>query len=231
MKKNYLLKLTFIAVFFATFMSCKTEECDCSHEKCQQKMSKDTFYYSDEGRTKEMLDYNEVVAMLRDYDTTRIAPLEKALGYADSRINTYDFKQFKKYLGRIENLSKKANIKITGISFISAAKPNYDGTGKSYQDLIYIPTTTVNGKQVQFDPVQSLSQKKLVTFKQMLAKNGYNWIYNTKSDFEKGKREDNNYYTKKVVENKAGLGVLSVQSSELSGAGNWGSLTPPHNGN
>ena len=138
MKKTNLLKLVII-VFTMNFMaSCEKHKCKCDHDDWQSQIPDSTFCYSDEGRTAEMLDYTEIVNMLRNYDTTRIAPLEKALGYDDSRINTYNFKQFRKYLGRVKNLSRKAGIEITGLSFISAAKPNYNGTGRSYQDLIYI---------------------------------------------------------------------------------------------
>lgn len=228
MKKTNLLQLLII-VFAMSFMtSCEKHKCKCDHENWELQIPEGTFCYADEGRTKEMLDYTEIVAMLRNYDTTRIAPLQRALKYQDSRINTYDFAQFQKYLGRIKNLSKKAKIPMTGISFISAAKPNYDGTGRSYQDLIYIPTTTINGKQIPYDPVQSVKQKKLVTFKEMLAENGYNWIYNTKQEFEAGKREDYDYSLKVLKQNKAGFNFFLSQKNELSGAGNHGQLVPPY---
>lgn len=197
--------------------SCEKHKCKCDNDDWQSQIPEGTFCYSDEGRTPEMLDYTEIVSMLRNYDTTRIAPLEKALGYEDSRINTYNFKQFRKYLGRVKNLSRKAGIKITGLSFISAAKPNYNGTGRSYQDLIYIPTTTIDGKQVAFDAVQSVEQGRLVTFKEMLAKNGYNWIYNSEGDFNSGKRDDYNY----------SIELLGDPMKEPSGAGNVAHLAPP----
>ncbi|WP_420551690.1 hypothetical protein [Tenacibaculum aiptasiae] len=217
MKKTNLLKMLIIFFTLNFMASCEKHKCKC--DDWQSQIPEGTFCYSDEGRTSEMLDYKEIVSMLRNYDTTRIAPLEKALGYEDSRINTYDFKQFRKYLGRIKNLSKKAGIKISGISFISAAMPDYNGTGRSYQDLIYIPTTIVDGKEVAFDPLQSYEQGKLVTFKEMLAKNGYNWIYNSTEDFTKGKREDNNYSIELMSDDP---------SKDLSGAGNRGTLSPPY---
>lgn len=168
-----------------------------------------TFTYSDEGRTNEMLDYPQIVAMLTEYDNTRKMPLEKALGYEDTRINNFNFEQFKKYLGHIENLSDSAKIKITGISFISGAKENYDGTAKSYQSLIYVPTTTIGGKQVAFDAVQSVRQGKLVTLKQMLVKYGYNWPYYKGASAQKMKQ--------------------SVGESDgKSGVGNLGHSFPPY---
>lgn len=221
-KTNYLL-MTLSVVMMAFFSSCE-QKC----KKCEKNvLPEGTFTYADEGRTPEMLDYNKIVTMLRNYDQTRIRPLEEALGYEDTRVDNYNFEQFKKYLGRIENLSKKAGVKITGLSFIAAADPNYGKTGKSYQDLIYIPTTTIKGKQIPFDPVQSLKQGRLVTFKEMLADNGYNWIYNTKKDFETGKRKDYNYSIERAQkQNKAG--ILTIQDPvDLSGAGNYGQLTPP----
>ncbi|WP_299118397.1 hypothetical protein [uncultured Tenacibaculum sp.] len=218
MKKTNLLKLLIIFFTLNFMASCEKHKCKCDNDDWQSQIPEGTFCYSDEGRTLEMLDYTEIVSMLKEYDTTRIAPLEKALGYEDSRINTYNFKQFLKYLGRVKNLSKKVGIEVSGISFISAAMPNYNNTGRSYQDLIYIPTTTIGGKQVAFDPLQSYKQGKLVTFKEMLAKNGYNWIYNSLEEFNKGKREDYNY----------SIELLTDPSNEPSGAGNKGNLEPPY---
>ena len=222
MKKTNLL-LAFCAIFVIGLSSCKpTVKCDCEN----QEQPKGTFCYTDEGRQPEMINYKEIVTMLTDYDTSRIAPLEEALGYQDSRLNNYNFSQFKKYLGNIEALSKKAKIEITGISFISAVKKNYNNTGKNYQDLIYVPTTLINGKQIPFDPVQSVLQGKLVTFKEMLAKNGYNWIYNTREDFETGKKKDNNYSIPITKQSKAGFIDVFVNEDE-SGAGNMAKLSPP----
>ncbi|CAM1346034.1 hypothetical protein [Tenacibaculum crassostreae] len=228
MKKTNLLRLLFLAFVMSFAVSCEKHQCKCEHDDWQSQLPEGTFCYSDLGRTNEMLNYPEIVEMLRNYDTTRIAPLEKALGYPDSRINTYNYQNFKNYLGHIESLSKKAKIEITGISFISAAKPDYNGTGKSYQDLIYIPTTTIDGKQVAFDPVQSTKKGKLVTFKEALAANGYNWIYNSKEEFEEGKRVDYNYSIKVLKENKAGFMSLTPPGDDDSGAGNKGNLEPPY---
>jgi len=230
MKNTNRLKLLLLTLVMSFAISCDKingNKCDC--DDWQSQVPEGTFYYSNEGRTKEMLNYNEIVDMLSNYDKTRIAPLEKALGYEDTRANTFNFVQFKKYLGHVEHLSKKAKVKITGISFISTAKENYGEEGRSYSSLIYIPTTTIDGKQIAFDPVQSAKQGKLVTFKEMLVKHGYEWIYNTKEEFKKGKREDYNYRVKTVRENKAGFMFASPLDEELlSGAGNWASLEPPY---
>lgn len=206
--------------------SCEKHKCVGEQEIDPEKIDGYFCYPAIDARPDVSLNYPEIVTMLRAYDTTRIAPLEKALGYSDSRINTYDFDKFIQYLNYIKKLSKKAKIKITGISFISAAKPDYSDTGRSYQDLIYIPTTTINGKQIPFDAVQSIEQGKLITFKEVLAQHGYNWIYNTKEEFEAGKTEGNDYIVKELKQNKTG--VISISSRSLeSGAGNFGTLAPP----
>lgn len=231
MKKTNLLKLLII-VFTISFMSSCKEEHKCNHESKSINPEDIEGYFTHpalESRPSVALDYDQVVSMLKEYDATRIEPLEKALGYPDSRINTYDFNQFIQYLNYVKKLSKKVGpkgINITGISFISAAMPNYEGLKKSYQDLIYIPTTTINGKQIPFDAVLSAERDSLVTFKAALAENGYNWIYNTKKEFEEGKNEKNDYSISKLKENKAG--VVSLVFKERSGAGNLGQLEPPY---
>lgn len=216
MNKKTILKVTTVvyALFFAGFISsCKNNN---KHEvkPVEKEIPVGTFCYKDEGRTAEMLNYTELVKMLTEYDTTRKIPLEKALGYEDTRINNFNFNQFKKYLGYVESLSDKANIKITGISFISGAKANYNSTGKSYQDLIYVPTTTIDGEQVAFDPVQSVKQGRLVTLKEMLKKFNYNWPYDKISE------KENQTKLQKATTLRGG--------DEVSGAGNRGELKPPY---
>ncbi|CAL2077420.1 hypothetical protein [Tenacibaculum sp. 190524A02b] len=228
-KKNV---LTIIVEFLKRLFG---KECDC--EECIEKGSeRGIFCYKDEGRTEEMLSYPEVIEMLKHYDLTRIEPVERMLGYEDSRVNTFDFLQFKKYLGHIENLSKKAGIRITGISFINTVKPNHDEKEKGYGSLIYIPTTTMNGEQIAFDPVQSANRGKLVTFREMLAEYGYNWIYDTEGAYKEGKRKDNNYSIENLQkqESQKSENAQEVKSFALrgaegeSGAGNWGTRKPPY---
>lgn len=203
---------------------------ECTEEECLKKANeKGVFCYKDEGRTKEMLSYSEIIDMLKNYDVTRIEPAEKALGYEDSRVNTFDFIQFKKYLGHIEGLSKRAGIEITGISFISTVKSNHNGKEKGYSSLIYMPSTTVKGKQVLFDPVQSGRQEKLVTFKEMLVKHGYNWIYDTEGEYKEGKRKDYNYSLQSVKKETVTFSMRDGDGmEEESGAGNLSHIKPPY---
>ncbi|WP_422090179.1 hypothetical protein [Tenacibaculum ovolyticum] len=222
-KKNIFQKI--IEIFRSIFCKeCTTEEC------LEDANKKGIFCYKDEGRTKEMLSYSEIIDMLKRYDTTRIQPLEGVLGYEDSRVTTFDFIQFKKYLGHVENLSKKANVKMTGISFIASAK-KHEKNGKEYSGLIYMPSTTIKGTDVLYDPLQSAKQGKLVTFKEMLEKHGYNWIYDTEGDYKEGKRKDYNYSLKTVKKQEANLrggddDVIIV--SDDSGMGNLGQISPPY---
>ena len=227
MKKTNLLQLLIIVFAMSFIASCEKHKCDDKQEIDPDKIEGYFCHPAIDAKPDVSIDYPEIVTMLRAYDTTRIEPLEKALGYPDSRINTYNFDSFIQYLNYVKKLSKKAGITISGISFISAAKLDYNGTGKSYQDLIYIPTTTIDGKQVQFDAFQSVEQGKLVTFKEALAQHGYHWIYNTKEDFEAGKRAGNNYSIKVLKQNKAGFHIEELAGENGSGAGNHGHLSPP----
>lgn len=234
MKKTNQILVVCAVAMVAFFSSCEKKVKEPSKEEVKQKVTNyeeldDYFCSPAEGfdRPNTTLDYNQVVSMLSEYDATRLAPLEKALGYADSRINTFDFKSLIKYLKYVKKLTKgikNEKVKITGISFISAAKSNYKNTGKSYQDLIYIPTTTINGKQIPFDPYLSDQRDSLVTFKEALAENGYKWIYDSKKDYEEGVAKDHNY---KLPMNKKSS-KEAKDGSEKSGAGNYGGLEPPY---
>ncbi|CAM1356031.1 hypothetical protein [Tenacibaculum halocynthiae] len=225
-KKNIFQKI--IGIFKSIF--CK----ECTYEECIESANENgVFCYKDEGRTKEMLSYSEIIEMLKSYDMTRIEPIEKALGYEDSRINTFDFIQFKKYLGHIENLSRKVKIEITGISFIATAKPNHKGKEKGYGSLIYMPSTTIRGKQVLFDPVQSAKRGELVTFKEMLVKHGYNWIYDSEGEYKEGKRKDYNYSLQSIKKETVAFSMRNGEGNtnmdgDDSGAGNLSHKKPPY---
>ncbi len=71
---------------------------------------------------------------------------------------------------------------------------NYGTPG--YQHIMFIPTTNIDGKNICFDPVQSTNEK-IVTAKEMLASFGYNWVYDSKEDYEK-----RNVINKEVKVNK-----------------------------
>lgn len=208
MKTNRLL--LFLSIVMIGFLTSCEKKCNCDDQNFTPPDG--TYTYSDEGRTKEMLNYSEVVEVLTEYDKTRKVYLEKALGYEDTRINNVDFEQFKKYLGHIEKLSDSAKIKITGISFVSAVNSNYEGSGKGYQELIYVPTTTINKKQVAFDPVQSLKEGRLVTVKEMLRKYKYNWPFG-KNDIQE-------------IKSKSAQKPFTEPDKE-SGFGNHLTLSPP----
>jgi hypothetical protein len=217
-------KMSFLKRIIVRLIKMVGKEFAC--ELCEDyNQDKGVFCYKDEGRTKEMLSYPQVIEMLQVYDEHCIVPFEKAMGYEDARINTFDFVQFKKYLGHVENLSKKAGIAMTGISFISVGKLHADD-GREYSSLIYMPSTTVGGAQVLYDPVQSYRSKALVTFGEMLAKHGYQWIYDTKETYKKGKRKDNKYQLPVMM--KATNSLRDGNDFEESGAANLSHLTPPY---
>ncbi|MDY0780943.1 hypothetical protein [Tenacibaculum sp. IB213877] len=228
MKKTNLLPLIVSIIMIGILVtSCKQEKCDCENQKIDVESIEGYFCYpAAESRPPVALNYKEIVNMLTKYDTTRIQPLKDALGYYDSRINTYDFNNFVHYLNYIKKKSKKAKIKISGISFIYAAKSNYNDTGKSYQDLIYIPTTTINGNQIPFDAVLSAERDSLVTFKAALAENGYKWIYDSKDDFENGRSQEKNHNF--LSREKSQVSSNTVLDAEDSGAGNVAHLRPPY---
>ncbi|NQX85480.1 MAG: hypothetical protein HRT67_06195 [Flavobacteriaceae bacterium] len=191
---------------------------------------KGIFCYKDEGRTVEMLSYPQIVQMLQQYDDSRIIPFEKAYGYEDSRVHTFNFQQFKKYLGHIEGLSKKSGISISGISFIYGAK-DCDGAKQGYNSLLYLPSTIFNGQEVLFDPVQSAKRMKLVTFREMLEEYGYQWIYDTAEDYEHGKRKDNNYDLKSNQVKSTTFSIISNDDfgqGDQSGTGNLSHFKPPY---
>ncbi|SED20327.1 hypothetical protein SAMN04489761_4608 [Tenacibaculum sp. MAR_2009_124] len=219
----------FITRLFNAIRNFFRGDCDCD-ECIENGADKGIFCYKDEGRTKEMLAYPEVIEMLKRYDGTRIEPFEQAYGYEDTRMNTFNFYQFKKYLGHIENLSKRAGIRISGISFIYGAK-NHEGARHGYNSLVYLPSTVINGKEVLFDPVQSARQGKLVTFKEMLERYGYQWIYDDAEDYEQGKRKDNNYDLKSNQEKSSEFKMISnddFDQEDESGTGNHSTLAPPY---
>lgn len=195
---------TVVAV--ASFMSC-------SQDKTEDVIAEKT---AKTAKPQNLLMYKEMVAMLEHYDQTRKPVLEKALGYEDTRVNTYPIQQLKDYIGYIENLCAQKNIPLTGVNIISAAYPEkQSGTKEAgYQTLIFMPTTTINGEEfVAFDPLKS-NKGVPATFKSILAKRGYNWPY------------DNSKVAKE--EQKAGVVSLRVTEDEDSSGANRMRPVPPY---
>jgi hypothetical protein len=216
MKKTNLLQLLIIVFTMSFITSCKEEhKCKCDHENWEAQIPEGTFCYTDQGRPTNMIKYNEIVKMLEAYDTTRKNVLESALGFEDTRINTYPVQQLKDYLGYIESLCAQKSIPLTGINIISAAYPKANsGSSKEagYQTLIFMPTTTVDGEGfVTFDPLKS-KKGMPATFKSLLAKRGYNWPY------------DNS----KVLKEEQKAGIVNLQGIEESSGANRMRPTPPY---
>jgi len=171
-------------------------------------------------RPWNMLSYKEMIERLEDYDKTRKPVLEQALGYEDTRINFYSIETLENYIAYVKQLSKEKGIELTGINFVSGTYPkdaNYGTPG--YQHFMFMPTTTINGKNIAFDPVHSTT-KEVVTMKQMLASYGYNWVYDSKEDYEK----------RDVVNKQLQVNFLKRgETSDLESAGaNFGNAAPPY---
>ncbi|WP_075344015.1 hypothetical protein [Tenacibaculum agarivorans] len=171
-------------------------------------------------RPWNMLSYKEMIERLEDYDKTRKPVLEQALGYEDTRINFYSIETLENYIAYVKQLSKEKGIELTGINFVSGAYPkNADYGTPGYQSIMLMPTTTINGKNISFDPVQSTTEK-VVTMKQIFANYGYNWVYDSKEDYE-----NRNVANKEIQDNLA----KRAQKSDLESAGsNFGKVTPPY---
>ncbi|MGG8496686.1 hypothetical protein ACQY1Q_09730 [Tenacibaculum sp. TC6] len=207
MKNKFLLVATLAAVVFTS----------CTQDKLEEAPKQEEARIS---RPYNALNYKELVPMLEHYDQTRKPVLEKALGYEDTRMNYYSIETIENYLTYVKNLAKEKGIKLTGINFVSAAYPNKTSHGvPNYQNLIFMPTTEVNGKNICFDPVQSTTDK-VVTVKEMLAHYGYKWVYDSKEDYENRNKSDKELQQKKVYRN-------SMTDLE-SGTGNRGQISPPY---
>ena len=174
-----------------------------------------------------LLTYKEVVEMLRTYDATRLKQITELLGFEETRINTFEFGELKNYMRYVEKLAKEKGIKLKGISFIKgvyteATKHNDDFV--DYENLMYMPTAMVNGKEVLIDVVNS-SEGKIVTFKEMLAKYDYIWRYDNKKNFVL-KKEKQQVQQQQVL--KSVVMRHDHEGGELSGTGNFGTYTPPY---
>lgn len=170
-------------------------------------------------RPWNMLSYKEMIERLEDYDKTRKPVLEQALGHEDTRVNFYSIETIENYIAYVKQVAKEKGIEVTGINFVSGAYPknaNYGTPG--YQHFMFMPTTTINGKNIGFDPVHS-SKDNIVTMKEMLASFGYNWVYDSKEDYE-----NRNVVSKQIQSNL----VKRSQITDLKSSGaNWGAYSPP----
>ena len=178
----------------------------------------------DATKPERLLTYKEIVTMLHEYDRTRFELLVNGLGFEDTRINTFDFQELKNYMNYMEKEAKEKGIKLKGISFIKGVYSEEHAPKKelkSYENLLYIPTTVVNGKEVQVDVLNS-SREKLVTFKEILEKYNYEWRYDNKENFKlKSSKKEEVKTSFKAMMMRDGF------TEEESGAGNFGQLRPP----
>lgn len=178
MKTNRLV--LFLSIVMIGFLTSCEKKCNCDDQNFTPPDG--TYCYQNNGKPGNMLKYKEIVAMLKHYDKTRKGVLEKALGKEDTRLSTYSIQELKDYLAFIEGVCEEKEIPLTGINIISAAYPKtYEGVEANYQTIIFMPTTTIDGKNTTFDPIKS-KKGKPVTFKEMLWKFGYNWPYDGAKD-------------------------------------------------
>ncbi|PKH49482.1 hypothetical protein CXF68_01720 [Tenacibaculum sp. Bg11-29] len=206
MKNKFLVVATLATMIFT---SCSQDSLDEASKEVGAKVS----------RPYNALNYKELVPMLEHYDETRKPILEKALGHEDTRMNYFSIETIENYLAYVKTLSKEKGIRITGINFVSASYPENTTHGvPNYQTMVFMPTTEINGKNINFDPVQS-SEGNVVTVKEMLGDYGYNWVYDSKEDYE-----NRNKLSKKVQQNF--LKRESMKDLESS-TGNRGTISPP----
>ncbi|TCP25028.1 hypothetical protein EV195_10459 [Tenacibaculum skagerrakense] len=169
-------------------------------------------------RPYNALMYKDMIGMLEHYDKTRKPVLENALGFEDTRINHYSIETLENYIKYVKQLSKEKGIEFTGINFVSVAYPKNTGHGvPNYQNIMLMPTTNINAKNIAFDPVQS-SKEEVVTMKEMFAHYGYNWVYDSKEDYE----------GRKVVSKRLQENFMKRRSTEdlESSSSNYGHLSP-----
>ncbi|WP_440120689.1 hypothetical protein [Tenacibaculum sp. Ill] len=206
--KNYVLPL------MASAILCLVS---CSQDKTEDVLAEKTVKTA---KPQNLLMYKEMVAMLEHYDETRKPVLEKALGYEDTRVNFYTIETLETYLAYMKRISEEKGIKLTGIKIVSASYPKKMERGTpNYQTVMFMPTTNIKGENIAFAPEVSTGNK-IVTMKEMLGSYGYNWIYDSKEDYE-----NRNNFPKSLKENFLKRGE---KLDEESMSGNLGQLAPPH---
>ncbi|WP_075344016.1 hypothetical protein [Tenacibaculum agarivorans] len=184
----------------------------------------------DPAELETLLTYEEVVDMLQNYDETRLKPLIDILGFEDSRITTFDFRELKKYMAFMEHQAEEKGIRLKGISFIKgvySGKVSKNENFIEYENLFYVPTTMVNNEEVLVDVINS-KKGELVTFKRMLAEFGYEWRYDNIKNFKLKANLQIEQLQK--VESQVLKSMVMMRESEqlkLSSAGNMGTIAPP----
>ncbi|WP_299622590.1 hypothetical protein [uncultured Tenacibaculum sp.] len=209
MKTIKIVKLA-VLVSVVTFVACQKDE-----EAMNQNLE-----VSKVERPYNALMYKEMIDMLEHYDKTRKPVLEDALGYEDTRINFYSIETLENYIAYVKQLSKEKGIELTGINFVSGSYPENTSHGKpGYQNIMLMPTTSINGKNIAFDPVHS-QENKVKTMKEMFATYGYNWVYDSKEDY------NNRFVTNSKLQKSY---AKRIQTSDIESSGaNWGNATPPY---
>jgi len=187
----------------------------------------------DPTKPETLLTYDEVVDMLQNYDETRLKPLIDILGFEDTRINTFDFEEIKKYITFMEHEAKEKEIRLKGISFIKGVysdKVSRNQDFVEYENLFYVPTAMVDGKEELIDVINS-KKGELITFKRMLAEFGYEWRYDNIKNFKlKANLQLEQLQKTEKGEPKAFKSMAMMRGGELklSSAGNYSHLAPPH---
>lgn len=189
----------------------------CTQDKTEEVLIEKTVKTA---KPKNLLMYKEMVAMLEHYDKTRKPVLEKALGREDTRINFYTIETLETYLAYVKRVSQEKGIKLTGINIVSASYPETSSHGvPNYQTVMFMPTAEINGKNIAFAPEAS-KNGEIVTMKEVLGKYGYNWVYDSKEDYE-----NKNKVNKILKQNFKNRDLLE---EKISNAGNFGQLSPPY---
>lgn len=176
-----------------------------------------------------LLDYSKLVAMLQEYDTTKLivnkgedATGMKTLDYEDARTSTFGFDEMENYLAYSKKIASEKGITLEGISFIKGTYGKDtapDAILVGYESLIYLPTALINGKETLID-LKNSTKDNLISFKEVLADNGYDWRYD-KTDYSEKKQVIN------VNDNNMVASFKS--SSSISSASNKTKLAPPYN--
>ena len=180
----------------------------------------------DPSKPKRLLTYKQIATMLHEYDRTRFELLVNGLGFEDTRINTFDFYELKNYMEYMEIEAKKRNISLKGISFIKGVYNEENAPkdiAKGYENLLYIPTTMVNGKEVEIDVLKS-SKGSVVTLKEILENYNYDWRYDNKENY----KNKSSITEDKDIHKSVAMRGDGLSGEEESSVGNFGGIRPPY---